>query len=299
MEKVFAVVVTFNGLRWLDRCIGSLLSSDVPVSVVVVDNASTDGTPERIAADFPDVHLIRSDINYGFAKANNIGIRYALDNGADYVFLLNQDAWIVEAHTIRTLISTFERNATAGIVSPIHMNGLNDSMDWKFATYMPGEFVSDAFLERVKEEYLTDYVNAAAWLVKRTCFEKVGGFDTKMFTHYGEDSNFCQRAIFHGWKIAICTNASICHDREFRRSFENEYRNANFSQKDINRRLEYANILYDVDVDSFISSNKTSLWKSYVKLKFKQASRIKEELEFLKQVKESRETNIKGGLNWL
>ena len=172
-------------------------------------------------------------------------------------------------------------------------------MDWGFCGYVPSEFISDLYFGHLKDNYYCDFVNAAAWLVKRTCIEKVGGFDTLMFTHYGEDSNFCQRAKYHGWRIAICTNASICHDREFRRSFENEYRNANFSQKDINKRLEYANILYGVDVDSFISSNMTSLRKSYVKCKFKQASRIKEELAFLRKVKESRETNIKGGLNWL
>lgn len=298
MEKVYAVVVTFNGLQWLDRCVGSLLSSDMPVSVVIVDNASTDGTPGRIAADYPDVHLIRSSVNHGFAKANNIGIRYALDNGADYVFLLNQDAW-VEENSVKLLYELAENDASAGIVSPLHLNGEGTALDWGFCGYVPSDFISDLYFGHLKDSYYCDFVNAAAWLVKKTCIEKVGGFDTLMFTHYGEDSNFCQRAKYHGWRIAICTNASICHDREFRRSFEKEYRNANFSQKDINRRLEYANILYDVDVDSFISSNMTSLRKSYLKCKFKQASRIREELEFLRKVKESRETNIKGGLNWL
>ena len=298
MKKICAVVVTYNGMKWISRCLGSLEGSNCPLDIVVVDNSSNDGTPDYISEKFTHVNLIRSEVNSGFAKANNIGIRFALDNGADYVFLLNQDAW-VEENSVKQLYELAETDASAGIVSPIHLNGEGTALDWGFCGYVPSEFISDLYFGHLKDNYYCDFVNAAAWLVKRTCIEKVGGFDTLMFTHYGEDSNFCQRAKYHGWRIAICTNASICHDREFRRSFENEYRNANFSQKDINKRLEYANILYGVDVDSFISSNMTSLRKSYVKCKFKQASRIKEELAFLRKVKESRETNIKGGLNWL
>ena len=92
--KIFAIVITYNGQKWYDRCFGSLSASETPVEIVVVDNASSDDTVGFIKERFPGVHLIESKENLGFAKANNIGIRYALDNDADFVFLLNQDAWI-------------------------------------------------------------------------------------------------------------------------------------------------------------------------------------------------------------
>lgn len=298
MAKVFAVVVTYNGIQWLDRCIGGLIVSESKVNVVVVDNASTDGTPDYISEHFPDVHLIRSDVNYGFAKANNIGIRYALDCGADYVFLLNQDAW-VEENTIECLVEMATDDNSIGIVSPLHFNGTGNALDWGFCGYVPADFISDSYFGELKGKYYCDFVNAAAWLITRKCIERVGGFDTVMFVHYGEDSNYCQRLKYHGLKLAICTSVNIFHDREFRKANETEYRNRTFKQDDLNRRLEYANILYDVDVDSFIAQNEVSLKKSYIKLKFKQAKRLKKEIEFLRKVSLSRETNINGGLCWL
>ena len=298
MAKVFAVVVTFNGMKWMDRCLGSLAGSKVPVSTVVIDNASTDGTPDYIENHFPDAHLIRSEVNYGFAKANNIGIRHALDNGADYVFLLNQDAW-VEKNTIGSLCEMAADDASIGIVSPIHLNGSGDALDWGFCGHVPSNFVSDSYCGELRAKYYCDFVNAAAWLMTRACIEKVGGFDTLMFVHYGEDSNYCQRVKYHGFKVAICSAATILHDREFRKANEKEYRSKNFRQDDLNRRLEFANILYDIDVDAFIAQNETSIKKSYLKLKFKQARRLKGDMEFLRKAKTSRETNKKVGLNWL
>ena len=92
--NIYTIIVTYNGMRWVDACFGSLRGSTVPLHTVVVDNGSTDGTPQRIAERFPEVHLIRSDENLGFGRGNNAGIRYALGQGATHFFLLNQDAWI-------------------------------------------------------------------------------------------------------------------------------------------------------------------------------------------------------------
>ena len=86
MKKVFVVIVTYNGVQWIRKCLQSC--QDYPV--VVVDNQSTDATVEIIQNEFPKVHLIEESKNHGFGQANNIGISYALNKGADYVFLLNQ-----------------------------------------------------------------------------------------------------------------------------------------------------------------------------------------------------------------
>src|SRR5574344_2140153 len=94
--EIYAVVVAYNGMQWYDKCFGSLQASSVPVHTIVIDNASGDNTVAYIKEQFPNVHIIESKTNLGFAKANNIGIKYAMDNNADYVFLLNQDAWIEE-----------------------------------------------------------------------------------------------------------------------------------------------------------------------------------------------------------
>lgn len=298
MEKIFAVVVTFNGLKWLDRCLCSLLSSDIPVSVIVVDNASTDGTPERIVADFPSVHLIRSRINYGFAKANNIGIRYALDNGADYVFLLNQDAWVA-SNTVGMLLNTLSTIDGVGIVSPVHLNGAGCGLDKMFASYMPSDFISDSFMGHVKNVYDVRFVNAASWLVSRKCIVKVGGFDTSVFVHYGEDDNFCQRVRFHGFRIVVNTVCTICHDRDQRSTSEDEYRHRVFKTPDLSRRIELADVNKGYDISALISVQKKLWWRKILTFRISAARIHTKEMKFLSMIGESRRVNISGGLNWL
>ena len=94
--KLFVIIVTYKGQQWYDRCFGSLRRSSIPVTPVVIDNASSDGSVAYIREHFPESVVFEESENLGFAKANNIGMRYALDQGADYVLLLNQDAWLVQ-----------------------------------------------------------------------------------------------------------------------------------------------------------------------------------------------------------
>ena len=94
IAKIFVIIVTYKGNQWYERCFTSLRNSEYPVQTIVIDNASNDGTVEYIRENFPEIYLIESEENLGFGRANNIGMRYALDHGCDYVFLLNQDAWI-------------------------------------------------------------------------------------------------------------------------------------------------------------------------------------------------------------
>ena len=88
--KIFIIIATFNGMKWLPKC----LKSTMPYSVIVIDNGSTDGTTDYILSNYPNVNILRQKKNIGFGQANNIGISYALKEGADYVFLLNQDAYL-------------------------------------------------------------------------------------------------------------------------------------------------------------------------------------------------------------
>ena len=118
MYNSFIIIVTYNAMNWLSKCLNSC--KDYPV--VVIDNASTDETVTYIKKQFPKVHLIPQSKNLGFGQANNLGIRYALNNGADYVFLLNQDAYL-QGECINQLIKIHQNNPEFGILSPIHLNG--------------------------------------------------------------------------------------------------------------------------------------------------------------------------------
>lgn len=300
MSSVFAIVVTYNGMQWLDRCLGSLASSEVPVNTVVIDNASSDGTPDHIAEHFPDVHLIRSEINYGFAKANNIGIRYALDNGAEYVFLLNQDAWI-EKSTIGLLRDTFSFDERCGIVSPMHINGEGNALDWKFSTNMPGDFISDCYLNKLHKYYSVPYINAAAWMINKKCLNIVGGFDTNLFVHYGEDIDYCHRLAYWNLILVINTQSKIYHDREYRRHNDKEYKQRVFKRDDKihNTKLEYGNIVYDIDIDTVINRLKKIRLIKLFKFHFSDAKNKDILIKELKKVKYSRAKNKSGHGPWL
>lgn len=219
------VIVTYNGLKWVDQCLGSLDKSVCPLRTIVIDNASTDGTPAYIREKFPEARLIPNRKNLGFGPANNLGIKKAVEDGAEYVFLLNQDAWI-DPDTIATLAGVQQKHPEFGILSPMHLNAARTALDSSFAHYLAPEFCpdiySDIYLGGAKSVYETEFVNAAAWLISRDCIHKVGLFDP-LFPHYGEDRNYCQRVQYHGYKAGICPAARIVHDRGERKGVRPGY----------------------------------------------------------------------------
>ena len=129
--KVLTIIVLYNGMNWLDRCILSLRQSTVPTDVFVVDNGSVDGSQHHLSVCYPEVIFTQSECNLGFGKANNMGLRYAVENGYDYVYLLNQDAWVFP-DTIEKLIHVHKLYPEYGILSPIQMQADMLQMDKNF-----------------------------------------------------------------------------------------------------------------------------------------------------------------------
>jgi GT2 family glycosyltransferase len=213
--NTFVVIVTFNGVKWIENCLTSVLNSNVPLTVIVVDNGSNDSTLDLVKIKFPKVILLEQKQNFGFGRANNIGIRHAYELGADFFFLLNQDAFVYE-DSILNLIEAYKLNPNYGIYSPIQLDGsgqLLEHLFYKFITVDNGRTLfSDLILDRnTSSMYDFDFVQAAAWLLPRKTLEIVGGFDP-LFFHYGEDDNYCQRVIYHGLKTGMVVASKVCHD---------------------------------------------------------------------------------------
>jgi N-acetylglucosaminyl-diphospho-decaprenol L-rhamnosyltransferase len=219
MKKTAVIIVTYNPKKWIEYCFGNLQKSTYPIQVIVVDNCSTDGSPDIIKKRYPEIDFIASKKNLGFGVANNIGIKKAYDNNADFFFLLNQDAWL-ESDTIEKLIFAQQNAPEFGIVSPMHLNGKGDQLDYNFSNYITPSrctgLYSDICLNKVKPSiYQADFVNAAGWLLSRKCIEKVGGFNPSFF-HYCEDDNYVQRVHFHQLKVGVLPSTNLFHDREER-----------------------------------------------------------------------------------
>tara|TARA_Y100000385_G_scaffold285336_1_gene345074 strand:- start:4 stop:924 length:921 start_codon:yes stop_codon:yes gene_type:complete len=302
--KIFVVIVTFNGRKWVNRCFLSFRKSQIPINVIVVDNGSTDGTQELIQEKYPEVDFGQSAENLGFGRANNIGIKKAYENNADYVFLLNQDAWI-EPDTLEKLIKVAGNNVSYGILSPMHLNGKGTALDLKFSSYLSpnncANLISDFILSKERKEvYSTQYVNAAAWLLTRKCIEVVGGFNP-LFHLYGEDDNYLQRVLYHDLKVGIVPNSIIYHDREQR--FQSPH--LIDSRKTLRRLLlrKYCNPNEVAKLKDEFQMRRRIMLKKVVSLKFKEVFEEWEDYRYLKSLEDdiiiSKAQSAKKGFTYL
>ena len=302
--NIYVIVVTYKGMRWYDKCFSSLRESTLPVHTIVVDNTPGEEEANYIREHYPEIHLIKTEENLGFGKANNIGMRYALDHGCDYVFLLNQDAWIMP-NTIEKMVNTMQLHPEYGIISPVQCNkeltqvhnGVIDFL--AHPDHTSYTLFSDLILDTVKDIYSVKEVNAAAWLLPRIILEIVGGFDP-IFLHYGEDWNYLSRVLFHGFKVGLMPRVYVIHDSVFHVERPKEY-DMNFEKWLLQRASD---ILYpDIHVEEMVRHywkmaifkliclHKATFLENWRAYKF--IKKHKKELAF------SRETNKKKGSHWL
>lgn len=235
MNKVLVIVVTYNGMQWIDRCLQSLESSREPLDVFVVDNGSTDGTVPKIRETASKwfsnidrdgrgtwlVDLVERDDNPGFGQANNIGLAFALERGYKFVYLLNQDAWIFP-DTVGTLLKAFDndRRNTFGIMSPLQLAATESRLDPRFEAkcrkYLPLNSTGTKVIALHPDQTIkVPFVMAAHWMVRSDCLEAVGGF-SPAFQQYGEDDNWIHRAAHAGYSVGVVPSAKAVHDRAMR-----------------------------------------------------------------------------------
>lgn len=241
MKRVLVIVVSYNGMQWLDRCLGSVCAKsavmgpkdgpmtaksaqnevmgpeDVQADLFVWDNDSTDGSADFVAANYPGAKLVRSAENLGFSKPNNKGFEYAVKHGYDYVYLLNQDAWL-ETGALDKLVAAAQANPDYAVLSPLQMKDGYKELDKLFSiryaralgltkpSVIPGE-------AGVSQIVQLPFIMAAHSLVRVDAIRKVGPFDEDLFPFYGQDDDWCNRARYHGLKIGIVPHARGVHDR--------------------------------------------------------------------------------------
>ncbi|AZA91987.1 dTDP-Rha:alpha-D-GlcNAc-pyrophosphate polyprenol, alpha-3-L-rhamnosyltransferase [Chryseobacterium nakagawai] len=218
MPEIHIIIVTYNAMKWAERCFNSLRKSSVPVKCFVIDNGSTDGTQEYIKTHFPEVDFTQSESNLGFGKANNIGIEKAYKNGADFFYLMNQDAWLYENSIEKMLeiYNSYPNKDEIGIISPIHIDGSEKYLDIFLDQYIAKNYektrmISDLYFQTLKPYYEIHFVNAAHWLLPKRTIETIGGFNPYFF-HYGEDDEYTNRIHFHKKKVLLVPGSKVVHD---------------------------------------------------------------------------------------
>ena len=219
MPKVFIIILNWNGKDDTLACLDSIQKLSYPdYHVIVVDNASTDGSVAAMRLSYPSESwptIIENRENLGYTGGNNVGIRYAMNQGAEYVWILNNDT-TVDADSLDALIRIAEENPSAGILGPKVLCYPNTHL-----LYSSGESYSLWFNRRTvdigeldnKQDVLprnVDYVVGCAMLVKREFIERVGMFDDTFFAYF-EEVDWCFRGRRSGFDILYVPEAVIYH----------------------------------------------------------------------------------------
>ncbi len=218
--KIFTVVPTWNNYLDTKECIESLLKSSVNLAgIVIVDNASKDGSAERLKQDFKNqtsVHFNGNAENYGFAKGVNVGIRFALEKGAEYVLLLNNDA-VINVDCIEKLYEALINEPKAAIAGPkilyykmpqrIWTGESNFSYSKTGIISLQKNKIDDSKDRTIKE---VSFLTGCAMLIRKSPFEKIGFFDEDYFFYY-EDLDFCLRTLKAGFKLLYVPSAKVWH----------------------------------------------------------------------------------------
>ena len=205
MDKVLVIIVTYNAHNWIRQCLNSVDMEHY--DAFVVDNASSDDTLQILQTEYPEAIVRAMDKNLGFGQANNVGLRYALDNGYDYVFLLNQDAWLLP-DTIEKLIIAQKQHPEYWVLSPLQMNTAQGGVEKQFGVYCKKNKIQ----LNLDVPQQVDFVNAALWLIPIECIKIVGGFNP-IYPHYGEDVDFVQRIQYRHRNAGVVANVFAYHER--------------------------------------------------------------------------------------
>ena len=213
MKQVLVIVVAYNGMRWLKRCLDSVCDQ---ADVYVFDNDSTDGSANFVASAYPSVKLVRSADNLGFSKPNNLGFEYAIKKGYEYVYLLNQDAWL-EDGALEKLVAAAEANPEYGILSPMQYQDGYEKLDVQFEKVLHSVKRGSRYPEAEGQGICeVPRVMAAHWLVPVRVLEHIGPFEEELFPFYGQDDEWCRRLHFYGLKVGVVPGARAVHDRAHR-----------------------------------------------------------------------------------
>jgi hypothetical protein len=216
--KLAAIVINWNNTSETLTCLHSLGTwKDLKPVLWVVDNDSTDQGPERIARHFPQVQLIASSVNLGFAGGNNIAIRRILESGADWILLLNNDADLKEDQAA-ALIQGLQSRPRLGLVGPVIENHQGPAVRWVaggkdiarsldshiYLPHWPLKEDNGARLRRV------DYVPGTAVLIRPSLFTLIGCFAEEYFFG-GEMADLCERARRSGFDSAVDVQTLASH----------------------------------------------------------------------------------------
>jgi GT2 family glycosyltransferase len=226
MASISIVIVTWNCKKYIEECLESLSAyrKDQKAEIIVVDNASHDGTPELIRDSYPEVTLIKNDHNLGFAKANNVGLRQI---SGEYVCLINSDVRVFDG-CIEKMLSYMERNPRIGLLGPrmlgpdgkAYRSYMGRPTLWRNfcravaldVVFPKCELFSGLMMPYFDQNNIAevDVLNGWFWMTRREALNEVGLLDERLFV-YGDDLDWSKRFDDMGWKVVYFPQAESLH----------------------------------------------------------------------------------------
>jgi GT2 family glycosyltransferase len=225
IKKLCISVISYNGLSFLKECLDSLLSypPDKEYEILVVDNASSDGSPEFIKNSYPQIKLIINNVNIGFAAANNQAIK---SSKSEYVLLINSDCQVYK-DSLNKLIEFMDSVRNAGVIGPkiINSDGSIQFSCRKFPSILNAGFHSiltniapnNPFSRKYKlvdinrdNPFEVDWVSGSCMLIRRDALDDAGFMDEHYFM-YVEDVDLCYQMWKKNWKVFYFPHSEILH----------------------------------------------------------------------------------------
>jgi GT2 family glycosyltransferase len=218
MSSPLVATIILNTNRRDDTlaCLASLQQSLYTENkIIVLDNHSTDGSVDAISAKYPAVQIVSLDKNLGYAGNNNVGINMALDQGADWVFVLNEDT-ILDPDCITDLMEVGQAEPKIGVLGPMVYH--YDEPDIiQSAGGMLGPYWESIHLAKNEKDtgqfdspHQVEWISGCAIMVKREAIEMVGTIDERFF-YYWEETEWCVRIGKAGWRIVHVPAARLWH----------------------------------------------------------------------------------------
>lgn len=216
---VSIIIVSWNTSVLLGQCLRSIFDNPPPGSfdVVVIDNASKDGSAKMVRENYPQTTLIENEANVGFSRANNQGIRISQGR---YIILLNSDT-LVHPESLRILLEFLDSHPDAGIAGAHLQNpdGTDQHYPTSFPTlpnqtsvlcYLPGRQQFNVGMSNQSQVCEVERVQGAFLAIRREVIEQIGMMEESLFL-YAEEDDLCQRARMAGWKVFFLPQVLITH----------------------------------------------------------------------------------------
>lgn len=217
LPKIAVVILNYNGLQHTVECLNSVRTSTYkPLSIVVVDNASTDDSVANLKGRLRPGELVELSCNGGYSYGNNVGVEYSFRNGAQYAFIINNDT-VIDRNCIGYLYEAILQDERIGIVGPkVLYHSAPDIINFAGmeGCIHKAKYTRIGLDKRDGEEYQklvdTFYQDGCALLISKTCYEKIGGFDDRLWT-YNEETDLCLHAKMAGFRVCCLQKAKIWH----------------------------------------------------------------------------------------